>query len=128
MILKKKYIGVFLVKQEGTFEIVGSKRFKIESESLNYKDGNYDLSNKTPTYRKGLKFFYCFELTNDQVLSLNERDNPIDPKIRKRIIKRHIINDLTSNLSGKALTINFIWLGLGAALGIFGTITVFYFL
>lgn len=124
---KKKYIAVFLLKQEGSYAYVGRKKFKPTQKDISYKEGVYEITREKPSYIKGTRLFYFFDIGTGQ-LYMDTSDLNIDPEINELITKRKIFKQLAVSLSGSTMKVNIMWLVIGLVMGVMGTISVFYFM
>ena len=124
---KRKYYAVFLVNQEGSYSYVGKKRFREFNTEIHYKKGTYKISKQIPTYIKGMKLFYFVDIEKGQ-MHFGKQKKGFDPIALDLFIRRKIIYQLASRLSGSAMKINFMWLIMGLVMGIFGVLGVLYFM
>ncbi|MGB5911850.1 MAG: hypothetical protein WBH31_11705 [Promethearchaeia archaeon] len=124
---KRKYYAVFMVNQEGSYSYIGKKRFRPSQKNLRFKKGTYEIKKMIPSYIKGMKLYYFYDLEKGQIYFGKSNSNA-DPEIDDLIIYKKIVAQITSRLSGSPFKINIMWLLMGAIMGIFGTISVFYFM
>lgn len=124
---KKKYIAVFVVKQQDVRVVLRKKRFKPTSEMIRFRKRTFPIDVAYPTYAKGLKLYYFVDIKDGQVL-LNETTNEsiINPEILDIILSRKIVTQLTSNLAGNETKMKLVDIFLGLIMGIFGTLGVLY--
>lgn len=118
MVKKKKYIAVFLVRQENSYSILAKKRFSPTNKTIKYKKGSYIIDVSTPTYTKGLKLFYFIEYDKSQLFfDKNKVQSIVSPKVVDLIMSQKIVSELTSNLSGSAFKLNILTLLFGGIMG-----------
>lgn len=97
---KKKYIAVFVVKQEGSYSKVGEKRFKPLDNSIRFMKKTYVIDVSIPTYINRSRLFYLIDINGQQLFFEKSEGNIISPEVVDMILSRKIITELTSNLSG----------------------------
>ena len=115
---RKKYIAVFLMKEQNTYNIIGRKLFKPTSDSLNYKGNSYIFKVSTPTYSKGLKLFFFLDMeSKKQLLFVKNKSDDIDTEVIDLILSKKIIKQLTSELGGIDFKITIFYLIIGLAIG-----------
>ena len=141
---KKKYIAIFVLKEQGTFTRLGKKKFKPTNDSIRFKKRTFILNTSFATYSRGLKQFFFIDLLNGQTYL--EQDNQdvantkltkkqkrekekevakllklknmkIDPEITDMLISRKVIAQLTTNLNSNAIGINIMTLIIGVVMG-----------
>lgn len=115
---KKKYIALFVIKQEGTYSRVGKKRFNPKKDSIRFKGGRYLINSAYPTYIRGLKLYYFVDIEGEaNICFAKTKGTAISPQIVDMIISKKIVSQLTTNLSSGALKMNILTLCVGALLG-----------
>lgn len=126
-----KYIAVFCIPEGKGYRI--RKRVKFNPDNTNgirYKDKRitgFDIEGYLST--EGLKRYYYFDISGEgrQIYS-DSAPLPIDPSIAYLIIDRHVVRELTYNLSDNPLKMQILPFILGCIIGIFGTLSVLYFM
>ena len=114
----KKYIAVFLVKENDSYEIIKKKRFKPNATTVHYNNEGYPISIKTKTYSFGLNIFFFFEIeTKKQLVFLSNKDSFLGSKALDLALAKHIIPDLTLDLTDTSFKKNIMNLILGALIG-----------
>jgi len=143
----KKYIAIFVIKEQGTFTRLGKKKFKPTNNFVRYKKRTFILDISYATYSRGLKQFYFIDLLNGQrYLEKTEQDKEIeqtkkltkkekrekqkeiaeqlklkkldiDPEITDMLISRKVISQLTTNLTGGTNVMNIMTLIIGVVIG-----------
>ena len=118
---KKKYIAVFLVKEQGTYSVLKLRRFKPNNKVLQFTKGNsHSLDISFPTYLKGLKLYYFIDIKKGQLRFKDSKDK-VNPELLDMVLKQSIVRQLTatltSNLTGQILNI-IIGLCIGLPIGI----------
>lgn len=99
---KKKYIAIFLTKEQNSYTIIKAKRFK-PSDSKFIEQYLIDISNYT--FSKGLRNYFYIDISNRLQLSFNNENVPnIDIKAIDDVLVRSIITQLTKDMSGTNLT------------------------
>lgn len=100
MIKRKKYIAVFLIKEQLTYTILSVKRFIPSESTVRFKDKTFVITINKPTYSKGMKLFYFVDIEVGQLNFDNTKKSNINPKAIDMILSQKIITELTNNLSG----------------------------
>ena len=59
---KNKYKAIFLIKREGSYSIIGKRRFNPSKKVIRFRKGTYVIDVSRPTYIRALKMFYFIEL------------------------------------------------------------------
>ena len=117
---KKKYIAVFLLKDQESYTIVKKKKFKpSNSKEIRFKGKLYIIRNLIPSFSKGLKNYYCIniEVASGHLLFKKNKDSQITPKLLDTIIKGKIVHQLTSNLTDTAMKMNIMMIAIGGIIG-----------
>ncbi len=115
---KKKYIALFVIKQEGTYSRVGKKRFNPKKDSIRFKGGRYLINSAHPTYIRGLKLYYFVDIEGEaNICFAKTKGVAISPQIVDMIISKKIVSQLTTNLSTGALRMSILTLLIGVLLG-----------
>lgn len=119
--LKKKYIVRFLVKENDIYTVIKSKRIKPTDKEISFRDKGYIINITNPTYSKVLKLFFFIDInkSDDCQLSFVKKKNTskISPDDIDMVIGKHIIKQLTSNLTDTAFKTNLMYVLFGLALG-----------
>jgi len=100
---RKKYIAVFLIREQNSYSVLKSKKFNPEAKTIRFKKGSsHQIDASNPTYSRGLKMFYFIDINEGQ-LTFNgeERENEINPELLDMIIEQNIIRQITSNFGEK---------------------------
>lgn len=116
-IFKKRYIMVLVQEQQGIFSILKKRKFNPVSPKISYKKNAYIVDVDTPSYSRGLNFFYFVDITKGQLTFYQDVESDTNSEIVDMILYKKIISQLTSNLSGDAYKLNIITLIIGAAIG-----------
>ena len=124
---KRKYYAIFLINQEGSFSYIGRKRFREFNTEIHYKKGTYKISKQIPTYIKGMKLFYFIDIEKGQMHFKGSKSG-FDPIALDLFLRKRVIFQLASRLTGSTMKINFMWLIMGVIMGIFGVLGVLYFM
>lgn len=120
---KKRYIMVLVQEQQGIFSILKKKKFNPIEPKITYKKHAYIVDVNTPSYSKGLNFFYFVDIKQGQLTYYKDEESDTNSEIVDMMIFKKIISQLTSNLSGDAYKLNIVVLALGAVMGgLFGFI------
>ncbi len=115
---KNKYKAIFLIKREGSYSIIGKKRFRPSKKMIRFKRATYVIDVSRPTYIRGLKMFYFIEIGKTQLFfGKNTEGTGVSPKVVDMIMSQKIVHDLTTNLVGNAFAINFATLIFGGLMG-----------
>ena len=136
----KKYVAIFVLKEQGTFTRLAKKKFKPTDTSIRFRKRTFILDTSLATFSAGLKQFFFIDFVNGQTYL--EQDNQdiaetkltkkqkeekakllklqnlkVDPEITDMLISRKIISQLTANLTGNAMGINIMTLIIGIVIG-----------
>lgn len=136
----KKYIAIFVLKEQGTFTKLGQRKFIPTNNSVRFKKRTFIIDTSFATYSVGLKQLFFIDLLNGQTyldkdnkdikeakLTKKQKEEKakllklknmnIDPEIADMLISRKIISQLTTNLSDTAMRINIMTLIIGGVIG-----------
>lgn len=116
---KKKYVAVFLMQENETFEMVGKKRFDPTKKELSYKGGLYYLVSTTPSFNRGLTGFFYFDVVNGNQMYIGQNSEApvMTPKMLDKIIKGNLITQLTQNILGSKIGIPVMVMIVGLVMG-----------
>lgn len=115
---KKKYIAVFLIREQNTYTIVSKKYFNPTKDSIQFRSNTYIISSANPTYTKGTKLLYFIDVNSKkQLLFVKNKTNEIDSEIIDLIMSKKIIKQLTSELGGVDITSILLYLVVGLTIG-----------
>lgn len=124
---KKKYIAVYVVKEQDVRVVLAKKRFKPTVETVRFQKKTYPIQVAFPTYARGLKLFYFIDILDGQVLLNETTENPIiNPEILDLILSRKIVTQLTANLASSDTKMKIVDILLGVFIGVFGALGVLY--
>ena len=119
--LKKKYIVRFLIKEKEIYTIIKSKRIQPTTKEISFRDKTYIIDITNPTYSKVLKLFFFIDIDKSDDCQLSFVKKKGSSKITAddidMIIGKHIIKQLTSNLTDTAFKTNLMYVLFGLALG-----------
>lgn len=118
---KKRYIAVFVIKEQEVRVVLRRKRFKPSSDTVRFRKSTFPIDVSYPTYAKGLRLFYFIDIKDGQVL-LNEttEESVINPEILDIILARKIVSQLTSNLANTETKMKAFSILLGIIIGALG--------
>jgi len=112
---KKKYIAVFLTKEQNSYTITKAKRFKPSDDKF-IETNLLDISDYT--YSKGLRNYFFIDKSNKLQLSFVKGKIPnIDVKAVDNILAKNLMSQLTKDMSGIDLTKRIIDIILGLIIG-----------
>jgi len=99
-ILRKKYIVVFLIKEQNSYSEVSRKLVKSTTTKIKFgKKDTIPIDISKPSYSKGLKLFYFIDLSNNlQLHFIKDKNNRINSEAMDMIFQQEIIRQLTSSL------------------------------
>lgn len=127
------YIAVFCIPEGKGYRIRKKAKFNpddpngIKAPNLTQRIVGYDINGYFTT--EGLKRYYYFDLSAEgKQIYPDSAPLPVDPSIAYLIIDRHVVRDLTYDLSDNKLKMQILPFVLGAIIGIFGTISVMSFI
>lgn len=117
--LKKQYIAVLVVKEQGKYTVVKTKKITSTTDTVQFKNKKaLKVNIDDPIYMNGRKLFYFFNYNTGQ-LSLRESvEKAEEPEVMDMIINKKIVEQLTSNLLGIDFKAQLIYIGIGALAGI----------
>lgn len=113
----KRYIAVFLIKEQGKYQIIETKKIKPTQETISFKKKSHRIDIDDPIYQYGRKVYYFFHFTKGQLTLRDKVKENQEPEILDMIIERKLVAQLTSDLLGKDINEMIMFLGLGAAIG-----------
>jgi len=116
----KKYVAVFLIKEQQSYSVVFKIRFNPTNKILSYKKRSYPIKIDFPTYIIGLKLYYFIEINRGQIIFDKTKDPTMDPKLLDMLISQEIISQLTDNLSGNAFKMSLYNILIGVVMGALG--------
>ncbi len=115
---RKKYIAVFLIREQNTYTIVSKKYFNPTKDSIEFRNNTYIISSANPTYTKGLRLLFFIDVSSKkQLLFVKNKTNEIDSEIIDLIMSKKIIKQLTSELGGVDITSILLYLVVGLTIG-----------
>jgi len=134
MLGKKRYIIVLVQEQQGIYSILKKRRFNPIKPEISYKKKAFPVDVNTPSYSKGLNFYYFVDIkagqltyysdinsdANPEIVDMilyNDINSDANPEIVDMILYKKIISQLTANMSGDAYKLNIITLVIGAVMG-----------
>lgn len=114
----KKYIAVFLLKDQESYEIEAKKKFKPTEKSISFRKKSYPVNIKEKSYSKGLFVYYCFDIDTKKQLNLNRpKEVFLGSKAMDLAIAEKIIPDLTKDMSDTSFKKNIYNLIIGIIIG-----------
>ena len=119
-ILKKRYIMVLVQEQQGIFSILKKRRFNPIKPQASYKKNAYTVDVNTPSYSRGLNFYYFVDIKQGQLTYYKDINSDANSEIVDMILYKKIVLQLTANMSGDAYKLNIITLIIGAVMGALG--------
>ena len=115
---KNKYKAIFLIKREGSYSIIGKRRFNPSNKMIRFKKASYIIDVSRPTFIRALKMFYFIEKDKTQLFfGKNTEGTGVSPQVVDMIMSQKIVHDLTTNLAGNAFAINIMTLIFGGLMG-----------
>jgi len=117
MLGKKRYIIVLVQEQQGIYSILKKRRFNPIKPEISYKKKAFPVDVNTPSYSKGLNFYYFVDIKAGQLTYYSDINSDANPEIVDMILYKKIISQLTANMSGDAYKLNIITLVIGAVMG-----------
>jgi len=119
--LKKKYIVRFLIKEKDIYTVIKSKRIQPTDKEISFRDKTYIIDITNPTYSKILKLFFFIDINKSDDCQLSFVKKKITSKISPddidMVIGKHIIKQLTSNLTDTAFKTNLMYVIFGLIMG-----------
>lgn len=115
MIKRKKYVVIFLIKENDSYSVLSRKRFMPSKSKVRYGKGkSHIIDTSKPTYIKGLRLFYFVEINKGQI-GFNNPSGNISPEVIDMVMSQSIVKQLTANLAG--MKFNFMNIITGLAVG-----------
>ncbi len=115
---RKRYIAVFLIKEQNAYTITGKKPFNPTLDSMEFKGNTYIINSETHTFSRGLNLFFFIEKdSKKQLLFVKSKSQGNDTEIVDLIMSKKIIKQLTSELGGLDFKTILLYLIIGLALG-----------
>lgn len=115
---KKRYIAIFLIKEQNTYSIIGKKLFNPTTTPIQFRSNSYIVNPSIPTYSKGLKLLFFIDIkTKKQLLFEKNKGDNIDTEIVDLIMSKKIIKQLTSELGGIDYKMLIMYLVIGLVMG-----------
>lgn len=115
---RKKYLAIFLIKEQNSYTIVGKKFFNPTLDSMEYKGSTYIFNTSTSTCSKGLNQLFFIDKNTKKLLLFEKNKNPnLDTETIDLVMSKKIIKQLTSELGGIDFTSIILYVGVGLALG-----------
>jgi len=116
---KKRYLAIFLIKEQNSFTIVGKKLFNPNNPEISYSGKAYIIKTDKSTYSKGLtQFYFLIKDTKQQLLfSKHEKSDLIDTALVDSILSKKIIKQLTSDLGNTDYRSIIFYLIIGLTIG-----------
>ena len=129
----KKYILVFLLKEQNTYTIRKKKRFDPTNNKIRYKKRLHIIDTNTPTFTRKQKLFFCIDINKGQLFfkdtsikkdKNNETKTTIeqDKEFLDLTIGTILIEKLSSGLIEKVNVKNIfekiLYIGFGISIGI----------
>jgi hypothetical protein len=108
---------VIVQEEQGIYSMIYSRKFDPMNPEISYKDNTFMVDINTPSYSRGLKFYYFVDTTHGQITFYQDVDSNINSKVADMVLYGKIISQLTQNLSGDAIKLNIITLVIGAIIG-----------
>lgn len=115
----RKYVVVFLLKEHGTYSLLGKRRVRPTDKIVRFRKGfSYKLDLTYPTYLGGLKLYFFIDVNEGQLFFEGEQGvGIVKPELLDAIMKGSIISQLTQSLNEKISLTNLMNIGLGLAVG-----------
>ncbi|GAH50916.1 unnamed protein product, partial [marine sediment metagenome] len=116
---KKKYIAIFMLKEQSSYTIKKRKKLNPIKKEISFRDKTYIYNIVIPSYSKGLKQFYLFDIhsTIGHLVFIKNKESLITPEIIDSICKRKTVLQLTSNLTDTAFKVNLMMIFIGLIIG-----------
>lgn len=97
---KKKYIAIFVLKEQKSYTIKKRKKFDPIKTDISYKGKTWtDINIDIPTYTNGLKLLFFFDLNGEQLfIETFTYQDELTPEIRDLLFGKKIIAQFISGL------------------------------
>ena len=123
MLFKKKYLVVFMTKENEIYNVLHIKKINPLTKSVKYDDRGYIIDTTNPTYTKTLKLFFLIDVNKELECQLffnnttNTKKSKITPQDIDLVVGLSIVKQLTTNLSDTAFKMNLMYIIFGALFG-----------
>lgn len=120
MLFKKKYIAVFLLKEQGVYSISGMKRLRTIKDTLiiSFKGNPYEFNITKPSYRKRMKLFYYFDMSENKQLHFHKQTSTFDPETVDKLENKKVVFQLVSGLDTPKFKMNIFYIMIGLLMGV----------
>ena len=100
MFKKKKYIAVFKVKRQSSYELLKRKRVNPLKSIISFRDKSFVFKSEVSTFSKGIKEFFLFDINNikGHLLFIKNKNCLITPDDVDDVCVKKVVKQLTSNL------------------------------
>jgi len=120
---KKKYILVFLLKEQNTYEIRKKKRFNPTNNEIKYKKRLHIIDTSKPTFTSKQKIFYLIDINEGQLFFNDDKSEIVqDKKFIDLTMGTDLLEKLASGLIEKVnvkdIFEKVLYIGFGIAIGI----------
>ena len=117
---KKKYIAIFMLKESSSYTIQKRKKFNpIDKQEISFRNKTYLYNKAIPTFSYGLKQYFLFDINiaTGHLIFIENKKCKITPDDIDDICLKHIVRDLTSNLTDTAFKMNLMMIFIGLIIG-----------
>ncbi len=116
---KKKYIAVFMLKEQESYTILKKKKLNPLKNIVSFKGKSFVFKTNIATFSKGLKQFFLFDvnITSGHLLFIKNKKSLITPNDIDDICVKKVVSQLTVDLTNTAFKVNIMMIIIGLALG-----------
>lgn len=109
----KRYIAVFMLKEQNAYTIRRKKKLNPEKNTVSYSGKTFIIDISKYTFSEGLTYFYCIDLNKCQKSLENKKvkdikptieiltDVPQNPELIDDVVSKNLVGQITSNFNKK---------------------------
>lgn len=118
---KKKYICIFVIKEQGNYNVIKKKRFNPSNNKIKLRKQMFILKVRYPTYVKGIKLFYFIDVKTGTQISFRKFTKITEShSLINLMLGEGVIEELVNGLGEKTNVFNTIVFVLGVVIGALG--------
>ena len=118
---KKKYICIFVIKEQGNYNVIKKKKFNPSNNKIKLKKQMFIIKVRYPTYVKGVKLFYFIDVKTGTQISFRKFTKITHShSLINLMLGEGVIEELVNGLGEKTNIFNTIVFVLGVVIGALG--------
>lgn len=98
---KRRHFVIFVGQQKSGHSFLGQKEFEPGDDKVDFKNRDYPISIENPTYTKGLKSYYFYNIESSTQLQFGDVDPSIKPRLMDMIVSKSIVSQLSEDLTNE---------------------------